>query len=124
MGRGALAQRAHPDDQDQRCVVLRWDGVVFAQMGPPDDEGRQTHRLYAAGLGDVLRLGIVRDSALVVRFRPWWRCTGGDPGFRVAPLHYVVVSKECVVEVLAENVDELRVEGSPSQAAAAAGILP
>jgi hypothetical protein len=23
MGRGALAQHAHPDDPDQRCVVLR-----------------------------------------------------------------------------------------------------
>jgi len=33
MGRGALAQRAHPDDADQRCVVLRWDVVSYALMG-------------------------------------------------------------------------------------------
>ena len=40
MGRGALAQRAHPDDPDQRCVVLRWDVVSYALMGPPNDEAR------------------------------------------------------------------------------------
>jgi hypothetical protein len=33
------------------------------------------------------------------------------------PLHYVAVSKECVVEVLAENVDVFRIGGSPRQAA-------
>jgi hypothetical protein len=32
-------------------------------------------------------------------------------------LHYVVVSKQCVVEVLAENVEVFRIGGSPRQAA-------
>jgi hypothetical protein len=35
MGRGALAQHAQPDDPDQCCVVLRWDVVSYAVMGPP-----------------------------------------------------------------------------------------
>jgi hypothetical protein len=35
----------------------------------------------------------------------------------MVPLHCVVVSKECVVEVLAETVDVLRLDGSPRQAA-------
>jgi hypothetical protein len=42
MARGALAQRAHPDDPDQRCVVLRWDVVSYALMGPPNDEARNS----------------------------------------------------------------------------------
>jgi hypothetical protein len=69
-GRGALAQRAHPDDPDQRCVVLRWDVVSYALMGPPNDEARNRHRLYEAGLKDVDWLGVVRDSSLVADLRP------------------------------------------------------
>jgi hypothetical protein len=112
MGRGALAQRAHPDDPDQRCVVLRWDVVSYALMGPPNDEARNQHRLYEAGLKDVDWLGVVRHSSLVAGLRPMF---GRDAVF--VPLHYVVVSKECVVEVLAENVDVFRIGGSPRQAA-------
>jgi hypothetical protein len=112
MGRGALAQRAHPDDPDQRCVVLRWDAVSYTLMGPPNDEARNQHRLYQAGLKDVNWLGVVRDSSLVAGLRPMF---GRRAVF--VPLHYVVVSKECVVEVLAENVDVFRIGGSPRQAA-------
>ena len=97
-GRGARAERAHPDDPDQRCVVLRWDVVSYALMGPPNDEARNQHRLYEAGLKDVDRLGVVRHSSLVAGLRPMF---GRDAVF--VPLHYVVVSKECVVEVLAET---------------------
>lgn len=112
MGRGSLAQRAHPDDPDRRCVVLRWDVVRYALMGPPNDESRNQHRLYEAGLKDVDWLGVVRDSSLVAGLRPMW---SRDAIF--VPLHYVVVSKECVVEVLAENVDVFRIGGNPRQAA-------
>ena len=112
IGRGALALRAHPDDPDQRCVVLRWDVVSFALMGPPNDEALNQHRLYEAGLKDVDWLGIVRDSSLVEGLRP---ILGRHAVF--VPLHYVVVSKERVVEVLAENVDVFRIGGSPREAA-------
>jgi hypothetical protein len=114
MGRAALAQRAHPADPDQRCVVLRWDVVSYALMGPPNDEARHQHRLYDSGLKDVDWLGVVRDSSLVPRLRPML-----SSEFVFVPLHYVVVSKECVVEVLAENVDVFRVAGSPREAAPA-----
>lgn len=116
-GRGALAQRAHPDDSDQRCVVLRWDGVIHAQMGPPNDEARSHHPLYDVGLQDILWLGIVRESSLVARLRPMWSRVGDD--LHITPLHYLVVSKECVVEVLAENVDVFRIAGRPREAAPA-----
>jgi hypothetical protein len=115
-GRAALAQRAHPDDPDQRCVVLRWDGAIFAQMTPPNDEARHLHRLYGAGLRGLLWLGIVRDSALAAQLRPMWTQVGER---RAQPLHYVVPSKECVVEVLAENVDCFRIAGDPREAAPA-----
>ena len=114
MGRAALAQRAHPDDPDQSCVVLRWDVVSYALMSPPNDEARNRHRLYDSGLKDVDWLGIVRDSSLVPRLRPML-----SSDFVFVPLHYVVVSKECVVEVLAENVDLFRIAGSPRDAAPA-----
>lgn len=114
MGRGAWGQRAHPDDPDRRCVVLRWDGVIYALTGPPNDEGRNQHRLYAAGLGDIW-LGVVRESTLVTALRPFWSRVG--PEHQIMPVHYVVPSKECVVEVLAENVDVFRVAGTPRDAA-------
>lgn len=114
LGRGALAQRAHPDDVDQRSVVLRWDVVHYALMSPPSDEARKQHRLYDAGLRSLDWIGVVRDSRLVADLRPMWRA---DTVF--VPLHYVVVSKECVVEVVAENVDLFRIAGSPREAAPA-----
>lgn len=116
-GRGALAQRAHPDDSDQRCVVLRWDLVVYAQMGPPNDEARPHHRLYEVGLGNILWVGVVRDSGLVSALRPTWGRAGGD--LHLMPMHFVVVSKECVVEVVAADVDLLRIAGDTYGAAAA-----
>jgi hypothetical protein len=44
-----------------------------------------------------------------------------DQGF--VPHHYVVVAKECVVEVLAENVDLFRIDGDPRQAAPSSGTV-
>lgn len=114
MGRGALAQRAHPDDTDQRCVVLRWDAVSYSLMSPPNDEGRHHHRLYEVGLKDLLWLGLVRDSTLVRQLRPML-----SGAFAFVPMHYVVVSKECLVEVLAENVEVFRVAGRTRGAAPA-----
>lgn len=42
-GRAVLAQRAHPDDPNQDCVVLQWDGAVLAQMAAPNDEALHLH---------------------------------------------------------------------------------
>jgi len=113
-GRGALAQRAHPSDPDQRCVVLRFDQVIYAQLTSINDEARGQHRLYDAGLKELLWLGIVRGSGLASELRPVWTPVGE---FRIQPLHYVIASKECVVEVIAASVDVLRVNGPPRVAA-------
>ncbi len=115
MGRAAMGLRAHPDDTDQRCVVLRWDGVIYALLGPPNDEGRHQHRLYDSGLSDVW-LGVVRESELVTNMRQFWNRVGTDG--RIEPLHHVVPSKECTLEVLAENVDVFRAAGNTREAAA------
>lgn len=114
--RAALAQRAHPNDPDQRCVVLRWDMVIHAQLTPPNDEGRHEHRLYDVGLRDLLWIGVVQESELVEQMKPSWPRAGGQ---RAVPIHYVVVSKECVVEVVALDVEMFRIDGRPRQAAAA-----
>jgi hypothetical protein len=90
--------------------------ALFAQLGPPNDEARQQHRLYEVGLRDLLWLGVVRDSELVVQLRPMWTSVGD--GRRIQPTHYVVPSKECVIEVVAADVELLRMEGSPCEAAA------
>jgi hypothetical protein len=111
-GRAALALRAHPDDLDQSCVVLRWRVVRYSLMGSPNDEALHMHRLYHAGLKDVLWVGVVRESQLVATLRPM-----GSPHQMFVPHHYVVVSKECVVEVVAEDLDVLRFAGSTRDAA-------
>lgn len=119
-GNAVLAQRAHFDDPDQRCVVLRFDGVLHAQLGSPNDEARHTHRLYEHGLRELSWAGVVHDSSKVDGLRSSWsRTTIGPDGtsLRLLPLHFVILSKECVVEVLAEDVDVERVEGNPAEAA-------
>lgn len=63
---------------------------------------------------DVDWLGVVRDSSLVAGLRPML-----GRGAVFVPLHYVVVSKECVAEVLARDIDVFRIAGSPRQAAPA-----
>jgi hypothetical protein len=114
--RAALAQRSHPDDPDQRCVVLRWDLVVHAQMGPPNDEARHLHRLYDVGLRELLWIGIVRESEMVSELRPMWKGVGD--GGQLHPMHYVVLSKECVVEVIAADIELFRIEGGTREAGA------
>lgn len=115
-GRAALAQNAHPDDPDQRCAVLRLDMVILAQLAPPNDEGRHEHRLYDVGLRDLLWLGVVQESKLVEQLKSFWPRAGDRRG---VPIHYVVVSKECVVEVVAMDVDVFRIDGRPRQASSA-----
>jgi hypothetical protein len=115
-GRAALAVRAHPDDPDQRCVVLRWDFAIVSTLGAPNDEGLHEHRLFEKGLRDLLWLGVVRDSVLVDQLRPMWHRVGDRYAL---PMHFVLPLKECVVEVVAENVDVFRIDGHPRNAAPA-----
>ena len=73
---------------------------------PPNDEAGYHHRLYEAGLNDVDWLGVVRDSSLVPLLRPM---LSNHPV--LVPMHYIVVSKECVGEVLAQDGDAFRIAG-------------
>jgi hypothetical protein len=68
-GHTVLAVRAHLDDADRRNVVLVWRRVKSASLGAPNDEALSGHRLWRAGLGDILWLGIVENSDLVDSLR-------------------------------------------------------
>lgn len=116
-GRGALALRAHPGDPDQRAVVLRFDLVIYSLMSPPNDEALNRHPLYDRGLEGLLWLGVVRDSSLVARLRPSWSRAAD---LYLEPMHFIAALKECVVEVVAANVDVFRLEGSTREAGLAA----
>ena len=114
--RAALALRPHPDDTDQRCVVLRWDMVLLATMGPPNGEGLEHHRLYNKGLSGITWIGLVRQSDLVSELRPMWMSVASD--LRMMPVHYVVLTKQCVVEVLAADEEVFRLAGETRTAVA------
>lgn len=123
-GRAALGLRARSDDADQRSVVLRWDGILHTSFGSPNDEAVLHRPLYDKGLRTITWAGIVQNSALVDAMRPMWSRTvvgpGGEPSLRIMPIHYVVVTKESLLEVLAENVDVLRIAERPDRAVAEA----
>lgn len=116
-GRGALALRAHPSDSDQRTVVLRFDLVVYSVMTPPNDEALNHHPLYDRGLKGLLWLGVMRDSSLVARLRPSWSPVADR---HLQPMHFIAPLKECVVEVVAANVDVFRLAGNTREACLAA----
>lgn len=105
----ALGLQSHPDDPDRRAVVLRWSEVMHAQIGAPNDEALQFHRLYSVGLGRVLWAGLVHDSTLVQQLRGMW-----SP--RPDPWHYIVKTKESIAEVVAATVVVLRLEGTTEEA--------
>ncbi len=117
LGRGALALRAHPGDSDQRTVVLRFDLVIYSVMSPVSDEALNHHALYDRGLMGLRWLGVVRDSTLVTRLRPMWSPVAE---LRLQPMHFIAPLKECVVEVVAANVDVFRLDGNTREACLAA----
>ncbi len=103
-----LTVRAHPDDPDQRPVVLTFQGCASAQMGAPNDEALHLHRLYESGLADVLWIGEVLDSSRIDEIAPM---TVTPP-----PKHYILPLKEGVVEVLTESLTVTRAATDPPQA--------
>ncbi len=95
-GRSVLSIAAHPDDDDQRRVVLTWTACSSTEFGAPNDEARHLHRLYERGLAEVLWIGLVLDSSRIDEFA---RMASQPP-----TTHYVIPLKECVVEVLATSL--------------------
>jgi hypothetical protein len=67
-GETGLSLRARDDDADQRPVTLLWRGCVATRMEPPNDEAAEGHRLYDSGLRDVMWVGEVLDSNLIIEF--------------------------------------------------------
>jgi hypothetical protein len=101
-GEARLRLHAHPTDADQRDVVLAWDQAWASRMEPPNDEARNGHRLYAAGLRDVLWMGEVLDSALIADLEMRNRVHPSHDPARFATLrHWVVLLKGNTVEVVA-----------------------
>ncbi len=120
-GKTVLSLNPHHDDADRSCVVFAWSGTRTACMADPNDEAISGHRLYGSGLSDVLWAGVVRDSDAIRaleqqnRVHPYH-----DPSRFDGLTHHVVPLKECVVEVVAEGLSILRLEGTTVDAAVAA----
>lgn len=116
-----LAVRPHPDDADQRNVVLVWEGVEFVSLSAPNDEAISGHRLWRAGLNDVLWLGLVEDSELIASLRKQNSVHPHHESRRYDFLdHYIAPLKERVVEVVARSLVVHRLDGSTLESAAAA----
>ena len=112
-GRAALALNAHASDEDQRAVVLTWNGCAAALLAPPNDEARHQHRRYHSGLREVLWAGVVEGSEWAATVDPMQAGSAGS--------HFVVLTKEATVEVLAHGLSVVRVPGSTAEAAASLG---
>lgn len=104
-GTTVLALKAHPDDADQRCVVLVWQGSRQASIaGRP----ASLHRLYAQGLQDVYGVGVVRQSERAAELQA---LSGAEL------VHHVVVLAGGTVEVVAALLSVERIAGSTAEAA-------
>ena len=94
-----LAMR--PNDPDRSMIVLRWVGTVRASFSAPNDEARHHHRLFAAGLQEVLWAGEVLDSE--------WTHELLSMTVHAAGRHFVLPIKECTVEIVATSFEVERV---------------
>jgi hypothetical protein len=121
LGKTALALEPHPDDFDRRGVVIVWNGTRSACLTEPNDEAISGHRLYGKGLSKVLWAGLVRDSQAIEALERQNRVhPHHDPSRFDRLAHYVILSKECIAEVVAEAVEVQRIEGTMLDAATAA----
>lgn len=120
-GNTVLALKPHHDDFDRSCVVLAWSGTRTACMADPNDEAISGHRLFESGLSEVSWAGVVRDSDAIRALEKRNRVhPHHDPSRFDGLTHHVVLLKECVVEVVAEEPSILRLEGTTLDAAVAA----
>jgi hypothetical protein len=96
---------------DRRPVVISWSGTSVEMMGGPNDERVDHHRLWTKGLSDVYRSGTVEDSELIAEHA---RHTAS----RLAgAIHYVLLLKGGVLEVVADSISVERFDGNLRQAA-------
>ena len=108
-GRACLALAAHFADPDDRCVVFVWTGCHRVVMGSPNDEALDRHRLYGTGLQELLWTGEVEGSSWIEELAAM--------AARPPAKHYVVPTKEAVIEVVADDIAVLRLDGPTADAA-------
>lgn len=117
-GTTALAVNGHSDDHDQRCVVLVWSGTRSACLSDPNDEAISGNRLFGHGLNNVLWVGAVSDSDVIRALEVQNRThPSHDPARFERLAHHIDLLKECVAEVVAEEISVHRVEGTTLEAA-------
>jgi hypothetical protein len=97
-GAARLRLRHRRDDKDTRDVVLVWNRCLLTRTEPMNDESLDCHRLYDAGLCDVVWIGRVHGSKLVQEVA---RCTAASSETLT---HWVVPLKEFTVEAVAESL--------------------
>lgn len=108
-GSVSLMLEAHPDDADERRVVLAWSGVRSLRMGSPNDEARSGHRLWERGLRDIRWVGEVHNSALIDECRSINSVHPlHDPSTFSRLRHWFVLLKGSVVEVVATDISTTR----------------
>lgn len=108
-GTAALRLPANIDDEDQSWVCLAWEGVWAARMEPPNDEARAGHRLYDAGLREVVWMGEVVDSVLIEDLERRNRVHPNHSPDRYRELrHWILPLKGSVVEVVGTGFGVIR----------------
>jgi hypothetical protein len=116
--RAALSMGAGVTDQDRRNVVLTWESVRHASIGSPNDETASGHPLWGKGLRDVLWAGAVEDSSLIASLNSIERTHSRHNSARFdGDIHYIVLSKEDTIEVVAKSVRVERFGGNTLDAA-------
>jgi len=121
IGAAVLALRAHMHDDDQRWVALRWPSARAAVMEPPNDEAISGHRLYRQGLDRIQWAGEVVDSEWIATSERMNRVHPHHRPERYANLrHFVLLTKEAVVEAIAPTLEVVRVEATSAGQAALA----
>lgn len=117
-GQTVLAINPHPDDQDQRCVVLVWTGTHSASLADPNDETISGHRLYDKGLSEVLWAGLVpRQRTHRSLERQGSVHPSHEPSRFDGLTHHVLQLKECVTDVVARAITVRRTGGTTLDAA-------
>lgn len=96
-GAARLKLGHHPDDADQRSVILTFERARHVSIGFPNDEGRLHHRLWDRGLDKIRCMGVVEDSELVAAVDRALACQS-------SLIHWVLLLKEGTAEVVAQRL--------------------
>ena len=107
-GETTLRVRARSDDVDQRDVVVAWQRPRMSSIGWPNDEASNGHRLWDRGLKDVLWIGEVIESELIAEMNRRNRIAFPNTPPQTGQHHWIVLTKDETIEVVAESVEVRR----------------